>query len=144
MHSAFFRVCCRTINTTKKPPTFPKNTRVSRVIFHIYKRNSLWYDEYDEQYHDIMKRKGAFSMQNYVITITRQFGSRGRDIGVAAAKKLGIPLYDRNVLEKEDRGDRQHTPFSGGIQQKRHERIGILQDGISSGHRQCARKKPDV
>ena len=40
-------------------------------------------------------------MQNYVITITRQFGSRGRDIGVAAAKKLGIPLYDRNVLEKE-------------------------------------------
>ena len=40
-------------------------------------------------------------MQNYVITITRQFGSRGRDIGIAAAKKLGIPLYDRNVLEKE-------------------------------------------
>ena len=40
-------------------------------------------------------------MQNYVITITRQFGSRGRDIGIATAKKLGIPLYDRNVLEKE-------------------------------------------
>lgn len=40
-------------------------------------------------------------MQNYVITITRQFGSRGRDIGIAVAKKLGIPLYDRSVLEKE-------------------------------------------
>ena len=38
---------------------------------------------------------------NYVITITRQFGSRGRDIGVALAEKLGIPLYDRNSLEKE-------------------------------------------
>ncbi len=47
------------------------------------------------------KEKGAFFMQNYVITITRQFGSRGRDIGVAVAKKLGIPLYDRSVLEKE-------------------------------------------
>ena len=47
------------------------------------------------------KRKGLLSMQNYVITITRQFGSRGRDIGIATAKKLGIPLYDRNVLEKE-------------------------------------------
>lgn len=40
-------------------------------------------------------------MQNYVITITRQFGSRGRDIGIAVAKELGIPLYDRNILEKE-------------------------------------------
>ncbi len=40
-------------------------------------------------------------MQNYVITITRQFGSRGRDIGIAVAKMLGIPLYDRNIFEKE-------------------------------------------
>lgn len=40
-------------------------------------------------------------MQNYVITITRQFGSHGRDIGIAVAKMLGIPLYDRNDFEKE-------------------------------------------
>ncbi len=40
-------------------------------------------------------------MQNYVITITRQFGSRGRDIGIAVAKILGIPLYDRTNFEKE-------------------------------------------
>ncbi len=40
-------------------------------------------------------------MNNYVITITRQFGSRGRDIGIRTAEILGLPLYDRNTLEKE-------------------------------------------
>lgn len=40
-------------------------------------------------------------MANYVITITRQYGSLGRDIGLLAAKTLGIPVYDRGILEKE-------------------------------------------
>ena len=40
-------------------------------------------------------------MQNYVITITRQFGSGGRDIALAVAKELGIPMYDRSNIEKE-------------------------------------------
>ena len=43
-----------------KTAKFPKFQSVSRVIFHIYKRNSLWYHEYDEQYHTIFKEKGAF------------------------------------------------------------------------------------
>jgi len=38
-------------------------------------------------------------MQNYVITITRQFGSRGRDIGIATAKKLGPMLSAAFHLE---------------------------------------------
>lgn len=40
-------------------------------------------------------------MQTHVITITRQFGSRGRDIGKLVAKMLDMPLYDRNDFEKE-------------------------------------------
>ena len=40
-------------------------------------------------------------MQNYVITITRQFGCGGRDIALAVAKELGIPMYDRSNIEKE-------------------------------------------
>lgn len=40
-------------------------------------------------------------MQTHVITITRQFGSRGRDIGIAVAKLLDLPLYDRSHFEKE-------------------------------------------
>lgn len=42
-----------------------------------------------------------FFMQTHIITITRQFGSRGRDIGVAVANQLHLPLYDRSVLEQE-------------------------------------------
>lgn len=33
-----------------------------------------------------------------VITISRQYGSGGRDIGLALAKKLGIPYYDNELI----------------------------------------------
>lgn len=34
----------------------------------------------------------------YVIVIGRQFGSGGHEIGVKLAEKLGIPLYDKEIL----------------------------------------------
>ncbi len=37
-------------------------------------------------------------MSNLVITIARQFGSGGRDIGRALAQRLGIEFYDRELL----------------------------------------------
>ena len=37
-------------------------------------------------------------MQNYVITITRGYGSGGRTIGQMLAKELGIGYYDRELL----------------------------------------------
>lgn len=40
-------------------------------------------------------------MNHYVIAITRQFGSLGRDIGVEVARQLGIPMYDRTFFEEE-------------------------------------------
>ena len=36
--------------------------------------------------------------KQYVIVIGRQFGSGGREIGVKLAEKLGIPLYDKDIL----------------------------------------------
>lgn len=36
----------------------------------------------------------------YVIVIGRQFGSGGHEIGDKLAKKLGIPLYDKDILAK--------------------------------------------
>ncbi len=36
--------------------------------------------------------------QNIVITIARQYGSGGREIGERVAEKLGIPLYDRELI----------------------------------------------
>lgn len=39
-------------------------------------------------------------MSNKVITISREFGSGGKYIGILVAKKLGIPCYDRDIIEK--------------------------------------------
>ena len=35
-----------------------------------------------------------------IITIGREFGSGGREVGVAVARKLGIPFYDKELLEE--------------------------------------------
>lgn len=37
-------------------------------------------------------------MSNYIYTIGREFGSGGKDIGAALAKRLGIKCYDKELL----------------------------------------------
>ncbi len=39
-------------------------------------------------------------MKHKVITISREFGSGGRTIGKKVAEKLGIPCYDRELIQK--------------------------------------------
>ena len=39
-------------------------------------------------------------MSNYVISISREFGSGGRLIGKQLAARLGIPCYDRTIIRK--------------------------------------------
>ena len=39
-------------------------------------------------------------MSNYVISISREFGSGGRLIGKQLAARLGIPCYDRTLILK--------------------------------------------
>ena len=39
-------------------------------------------------------------MSNRIITISREFGSGGRTIGKELAKKLGIPCYDQEIIDK--------------------------------------------
>lgn len=36
---------------------------------------------------------------NKTITISREYGSGGLAIGMMLAKRLGIPLYDRKMVE---------------------------------------------
>lgn len=38
-------------------------------------------------------------MDNYIITIARGYGSGGKTIGKELAKTLGIPCYDREILQ---------------------------------------------
>ena len=46
--------------------------------------------------------------ENLVITISREFGSGGHEIGEKLAKALGVPFYDRQIIEKAA----EHTGFS--------------------------------
>ena len=39
-------------------------------------------------------------MKQYVVTISRQFGSLGRTIAQKMAQELGIDFYDRDIVEK--------------------------------------------
>ena len=39
-------------------------------------------------------------MKKTIITISRQFGSGGRTVGRAIADKLGIPFYDKELVEQ--------------------------------------------
>ena len=39
-------------------------------------------------------------MDNFVITIARQYGSGGRTIGEELAKKLGISYYDKDIIRE--------------------------------------------
>lgn len=39
-------------------------------------------------------------MQNIIITIGREYGSGGRYIGEMSAKKLNIPFYDKEIIDK--------------------------------------------
>ena len=37
---------------------------------------------------------------NKIITISRQYGSGGREIGEKLAKELGIPFYDNEIITR--------------------------------------------
>ena len=39
-------------------------------------------------------------MKNVIITVGRQFGSGGHEIGEKLAKRLGVPFYDKELLAK--------------------------------------------
>ena len=39
-------------------------------------------------------------MENFRITIGRQYGSGGKEVGRILAKKLGIPIYGKEELMK--------------------------------------------
>ncbi len=48
----------------------------------------------------IMNAKGVGVVMKNVITISRQYGSGGREIGKKLADKLGIPFYDNELISR--------------------------------------------
>lgn len=57
-------------------------------------------------------------MNNVVITIARQYGSGGRTIGRMLAKELGIPFYDREILEMASEDSGIHVKFFGAADER--------------------------
>lgn len=54
----------------------------------------IWYNETEEK-----RQKEAMNMSNRIITIEREYASGGREVGELVAKQLGIPFYNREILE---------------------------------------------
>lgn len=65
-------------------------------------------------------------MSKRIITIARQSGSGGHEIGERLAKKLNIPLHDRNLVEKAVEELKLDKSESGSVDEK------VLSDYISN------------
>ena len=54
-------------------------------------------------------------MDNFVITIARQYGSGGRTVGEMLAKKLGIGYYDKDIIRMASEDSGIHETLFGRI-----------------------------
>lgn len=54
-------------------------------------------------------------MDNFVITIARQYGSGGRTIGEMLAKKLGIAYYDKDIIRMASEDSGIHEELFGRV-----------------------------
>ena len=64
--------------------------------FRVLKSN----DESNEKVYVAELTEGANAESNIIITIAREYGSGGRYIGKLVSEKLGIKLYDKELIEK--------------------------------------------
>jgi len=54
-------------------------------------------------------------MDNFVITIARQYGSGGRTVGEMLAKKLGIGYYDKDIIRMASEESGIHETLFGRV-----------------------------
>ncbi len=57
-------------------------------------------------------------MKNIIITIGRQFGSGGHDVGQLLAEELGIPFYDKELVEIAAQKSNIHKEALDSIDEK--------------------------
>lgn len=69
---------------------------------------------------------------DHIITISRQFGSGGHEIGKRLARRLNIPFYDKNILHLVE----ENSHYSPEYLQANEEQVPSLLNGpyYSSGH----------
>lgn len=62
------------------------------------KKLVIFYQLYDTIISDYFLPGGSTVSNKFIITIARQFGSGGREIGKALSEKLQIPFYDKELI----------------------------------------------
>lgn len=69
---------------------------------------------------------------NKIITISRQFGSGGHEIGKRLAEKLNIPFYDKSILQLVE----ENSSYSVSYLKENEEQVPSLLNGpyYGSGH----------
>lgn len=66
---------------------------------------------------------------NFVITISREYGSGGRYVGKLVAQKLGIKLYDKEIITKLSETTGLSTEYI-----KNHEQKSNILDNLNNGY----------
>ena len=72
-------------------------------------------------------------MSNYVISISREFGSGGRMIGKQLAAKLGIPCYDRTLIQKTAEKSGLSPEFIARAEERAKSRIHLPLSTLGAG-----------
>lgn len=75
-----------------------------------------------------------------ILTISRQFGSRGRTIGAMVAKELGIPLYDREIIRRTSETSGLEEEF---VEERSEQGYGWFERIISSREMSFGSKSPE-
>ncbi len=70
-------------------------------------------------------------MEKFVLTIARQFGSRGRSIAQRTAALLGVDFYDRDIIEEAAR--RTNLPLSAASDEEETAKTSIARKLLPLG-----------
>lgn len=75
-------------------------------------------------------------MSNYIISISREFGSGGRLIGKRLAARLGIPCYDRTIIQKTAEKSGLSPDFIARAEERARSRfhLSIAHSGVGGGN----------
>ena len=72
-------------------------------------------------------------MRPSVITISRQFGSGGRQVGAELAQRLGVPFYDKALFEEAAKRSGIHPEHFAQAEQQRGRLFAYLFQNNAAG-----------
>ena len=72
-------------------------------------------------------------MSSYVVSISREFGSGGRIIGKRLAERLGIPCYDRTLIQKTAEKSGLSPEFIARAEERAKSRLHLPLSVLGSG-----------